>query len=240
MRKRSWKSIFFNLISKAYKQAGRVGPLESDMMPIALLGFLLNTAQASGGKRPVFYVAASQSRAEQCRDDLTAWAEVVGKTVSMHALPDGSTRRQSLLQSDSPRAEALHRLLVDPPDVFFGSVTSLTSPAPVPRLMRESELVLKVGDEVDLKELAERLVEMGYDDEIEVGMPGEFARRGGLIDIFSSSEPAPARIEFFGDTIDSIRLFRPDTQTSTGRVDSYRVILRSGSGGDGTVMNGTE
>jgi transcription-repair coupling factor (superfamily II helicase) len=201
------------------------------------------TEPASGsgsGKKSIFYVTASQSRAEQCRDDLAAWADVAGRKLSVHALPDGSTRRQSLLQSDSPRAEALHRLLLDPPDVFFGSVTSLTSPAPVPRLMRESELVLKVGDELDLKTLAERLVEMGYDDEVEVGISGEFARRGGLIDIFSSSESSPARVEFFGDTIESIRLFRPDTQLSTAKVDSYRVILRSGSGGDGTVVNGTE
>ncbi len=259
MKKRSWKSIFFGLISKTNGCSGRIGPLESDIMPIALLSLVSGGSKTSGakavsaskkqtekaavpqgGKRTFFYVAASQSRAEQCRDDLTAWAEVAGKSISVHALPDGSTRRQSLLQSDSPRAEALHRLLENPPDVFFGSVTSLTSPAPVPRLMRESELVLKVGDEVDLKDLAERLVEMGYDDEIEVGMPGEFARRGGLVDIFSSSETSPARIEFFGDTIDSIRLFRPDTQMSTGKADSYRVILRSGSGGDGTVVNGTE
>ena len=147
MKKRAWKSTFFNLMSKGYKAARRIGPVEPDMMPIALLGL----TAAKAGKRPFFYVTASQSRAEQCRDDLTAWAEVAGKKLSVHALPDGSTRRQSLLQADSPRAEALHRLLLEPPDVFFGSVTSLNSPAPVPRLMRESELVLKVGDEVDVK-----------------------------------------------------------------------------------------
>jgi len=274
MKKRTWKSTFFNLINKPSGASGRIGPVESDMMPIALLCLAANDTGSSAAKRssaartktenrakksaavenarkdascaqdgkrgPLFYVTASQSRAEQCRDDLTAWAEVAGKELTVHTLPDGSTRRQNLLQSDSPRAEALHRLLLEPPDVFFGSVTSLTSPAPVPRLMRESELELKVGAEIDLKALAERLVEMGYDDELEVGMRGEFARRGGLIDIFSSSEPMPARVEFFGDTVESIRLFRPDTQMSTGKVDSYRVILRSGSGCDGTVLNGKE
>ena len=142
----------------------------------------------SSSPRPVFYVASSLSRAEQCRDDLVAWAEAAGKDLAVHTLPDGSTRKQSLLQSDSPRAEALHRMLSNPPDVMFGSVTGLTSPAPPPRMMRESEIVLKTGAEVDLKSLADKLVAMGYDDEIEVGMPGEFARRGGLIDIFSSSE----------------------------------------------------
>ena len=262
MKKRTWKSLLFDLISKSFRSGDRIGPMEPDIMPMALLCLAMRdsgtkraaagakkkrkgvdgpgrSTEALNGRRPIFYVTASQSRAEQCRDDLTAWAEAAGKTLAVHILPDGSTRRQSLLQSDSPRAEALHRLLLEPPDVFFGSVTSLTSPAPLPRLMRESELELKVGAEMDLKSLAERLVEMGYDDEVEVGMPGEFARRGGLIDIFSSSEAMPARVEFFGDTIESIRLFRPDTQISTGKVDSYRVILRSGSGG-GTVLNGTE
>ena len=263
MKKRGLGSALFALISKSYKGGRRIGPIEPDIMPIALLRLAetmrsaskknsepgkktnrrakdavqsgnmpppADTSDDSPRNRPVFYVTASQSRAEQCRDDLTAWAEAAGKKLAVHTLPDGSTRRQSLLQSDSPRAEALHRLLLEPPDIFFGSVTSLTSPAPLPRLMRESELELKVGAEMDLKGLAERLIEMGYDDEVEVGMPGEFARRGGLIDIFSSSETMPARIEFFGDTIESIRLFRPDTQLSTGKVDSYRVILRSGSG----------
>ena len=161
MKKRSWKSTFFNLISKIDETSGRrsagfrrIGPIEPDMMPIALLGL----TGTKTGNRPFFYVTASQSRAEQCRDDLTSWADVAVKKLSVHALPDGSTRRQSLLQADSPRAEALHRLLLEPPDVFFGSVTSLTSPAPVPRLMRESELELKVGAEMDLAALAERLL----------------------------------------------------------------------------------
>ena len=92
MRKRGWKSIFFDLISKSYKQAGRIGPLESDMMPIALLSLVSDGSKTSvsaskkqtektgepDGKRTFFYVAASQSRAEQCRDDLTAWAELFG------------------------------------------------------------------------------------------------------------------------------------------------------------------
>ena len=194
MKKRAWKSTFSGLIPKMKPGCARFGPLDPDMMPIALFRLLSGDPAPSGrkkasvpaakakrrtemsavateapsaetpgtetgnGKHPVFYVTASQSRAEQCRDDLTAWAEVAGRRLAMHILPDGSTRRQSLLQSDSPRAEALHRLLLEPPDVFFGSVTSLTSPAPVPRLMRESELELKVGAEMDLKALAERLV----------------------------------------------------------------------------------
>jgi len=264
MIKRRWKSGFFNLISKRFGDDRRIGPVDSDMMPIALLALVSGggkylgsdtetpapeTSKSKAGSkrnktasrtRPVFYVASSLSRAEQCRDDLIAWAEAAEKDLALHTLPDGSTRKQSLLQSDSPRAEALHRMLSNPPDVMFGSVTGLTSPAPPPRMMRESEIVLKTGAEVDLKSLADRLVAMGYDDEIEVGMPGEFARRGGLIDIFSSSEERPARVEFFGDEIESIRLFQPETQLSTGKVDSYRVILRSGSGSDCAGADGGE
>ena len=74
--------------------------------------------------------------------------------------------------------------------------------------------------------LAERLVNMDYDDEPEVSIPGEFSRHGGIVDVFSPAENYPARIEYFGDSIDTIRLFSPETQRSFESVLSYRIILR--------------
>jgi transcription-repair coupling factor (superfamily II helicase) len=63
-------------------------------------------------------------------------------------------------------------------------------------------------------------------------VPGEFSRRGGILDVFSPSAKHPARIEFFGDEVESIRLFTPEDQRSIGQVDSYEIILRSGSGSE--------
>ncbi len=69
---------------------------------------------------------------------------------------------------------------------------------------------------------------LDYDDEYEVSVAGEFARRGGIVDIFSPAHDAPCRIEFFGDEIDSMRTFSPESQRSTGSVSEYRVIGRAG------------
>ncbi len=73
---------------------------------------------------------------------------------------------------------------------------------------------LKIGDKRDLIQTIEKLVGIGYDYNNIVVQPGQFARRGGLIDIWSPGEPSPIRFEFFGDEIDTIKSFDPTTQRS--------------------------
>ena len=89
-------------------------------------------------------------------------------------------------------------------------------------------MVLTPGLEISPSVLLEKLVSLDYDDEYEVTVSGEFAKRGGIIDLFSPAHDAPCRIEFFGDTVDTLRLFNPATQRSTGSTNEYRVIGRSG------------
>src|SRR5207247_4468127 len=65
------------------------------------------------------------------------------------------------------------------------------------------------------EELVEKLLASGYVREDPVGAIGEFSMRGGILDVWPPGHDAPARIEFFGDTVDSIREFDPGTQLST-------------------------
>ena len=65
--------------------------------------------------------------------------------------------------------------------------------------------------------LLEALDEGGYAREDPVTAPGQVARRGGILDVFPSDASEPVRIEFFGDTVESLRRFDPDTQRATGR-----------------------
>ena len=145
-------------------------------------------------------------------------------------LPDGVSGGKKLLESEIPRAGVLDRVLNDPPRILIVSAAAELSPAPDPERMRQSELVLRTGMTLPPEKLAEILTKMDYDDEQEVVQKGEFARRGGLMDVFSSAAPSPARIEFFGDEIESIRLFSEVTQLSTGEVGEYKLIMRSGAG----------
>lgn len=77
---------------------------------------------------------------------------------------------------------------------------------------------------VDRPELITRLLRLGYRQVSAVENPGEFAVRGGIVDLFSTAQAGPARIELLGDTIETLRLFDPETQKSTARVSEVRVL----------------
>ena len=75
-----------------------------------------------------------------------------------------------------------------------------------------------------LELIVDLLIASGYVREEPVGAVGEFSLRGGILDVFSPAHDAPHRIEFFGDTVDSIREFDADTQRSTGRVTESIIV----------------
>jgi hypothetical protein len=78
-------------------------------------------------------------------------------------------------------------------------------------------LEVRVGDELLPEILLEALDEGGYAREDPVTARGQMARRGGILDVFPSDADEPVRIEFFGDTVESLRRFDPDTQRAPGR-----------------------
>lgn len=85
-------------------------------------------------------------------------------------------------------------------------------------------LHVKVGDDLTIDFLMDMLFEYDFDRIDFVTAPGEFSIRGGIVDIFSYAADKPYRIEFFGDTVDSIRQFDPGDQLSVGKVDQAKII----------------
>ena len=90
--------------------------------------------------------------------------------------------------------------------------------------VRNSILVLKTGEEISMTGLKEKLLEHGFVKTDYVSVPGEFALRGGIIDVFSFSNNVPYRISLFGDEIESIRLFDTNTQLSSESVDRVEIF----------------
>ena len=88
--------------------------------------------------------------------------------------------------------------------------------------------VLEPGTRVGLDALLAELLERGYTPVLEVAGRGEFARRGGIVDVFPPSATLPVRIEFFGDEIDSLRAFDPTDQRSVGAV--RELVAAAGDG----------
>ncbi len=126
--------------------------------------------------------------------------------------------RLQVLQQLLHRNESPERpLLVT---AFIGGAMQLV---PTPEKLRDSTRRISVGDEVDPDEIRRWLAEAGFAATTAVALPGEFATRGGLLDIYSADQPQPIRIEWFGDEIESIRKFDPGSQRSIESLDHVEI-----------------
>ena len=93
-----------------------------------------------------------------------------------------------------------------------------------PAALGQASHSLQVGTKIPLGDLFSRWVDLGYQREEGVEVPGTFGNRGGVVDIYPPSSSLPARIEFLGDQIESIRLFDPVTQRSVSVVDRVTIV----------------
>jgi len=94
--------------------------------------------------------------------------------------------------------------------------------------IKKSKLKINIGDNLDIEKLVSKLIKLGYKRQEIVGERGEFAVRGGIVDIFHYE---PVRIEFFGDKVESIRIFDAQTQLSVNKIESFDLlpIVESGN-----------
>jgi transcription-repair coupling factor (superfamily II helicase) len=131
------------------------------------------------------------------------------------------------------RALTLWQLAHHKQDFLLLTARALARRTVAPDEIARAGALLKCGDNQSPEDLVERLVAAGYVREDPVGAVGEFSMRGGIIDVWSPGQERPVRIEFFGDEVDSIRCFDPETQLSTRQrrvvelVPMREVLLRS-------------
>ncbi len=124
------------------------------------------------------------------------------------------------------RIATLARLLEKPsgPRVVLCTVNALVQLVPPRHVFHGASLTLAVNGTIRQEELARFLEANGYGRAATVMEPGEYAMRGGIVDLFPSGLAEPVRLDFFGDTIESIRSFDPASQRSAAKV--ARVVLR--------------
>ena len=136
----------------------------------------------------------------------------------------------------SARARALHGLASGAVRVVVASATALLPRmSPVDRI-RSSAIELRTGQDVEPMLLTELLVDAGYSREDPVDEHGEFCVRGGVVDFFPAGDTHPYRLEFVGDTIESIRRYDPASQRSVETVDLCTVFpLREAFPGAGAT-----
>jgi transcription-repair coupling factor (superfamily II helicase) len=131
---------------------------------------------------------------------------------------------QPHLKVASARAGVLHALATNAARVVVASAAALLPRLPEPASILLSSCEIKPGIDIDPHELANTLVLGGYEPADPVDAHGEFTRRGGILDVFPAGEELPVRIEFVGDTVESIRRFDPGTQRSVETLDRFGIV----------------
>jgi transcription-repair coupling factor (superfamily II helicase) len=124
----------------------------------------------------------------------------------------------------SARARALHGLANGNARVVISSAPALLPRVSTPSRLRSVSIDLRPGQDIAPTDLAELLVDAGFGREDPADQHGEFAVRGGILDVFPAGETHPVRVEFVGDTIESLRTYDPATQRSIAAVDRVTVV----------------
>ena len=198
---------------------------------------LTNTARslylpliARAAKQPVIVVVADNKAAEALELTLRAGCELTGaidpsRVVRLPAhdvLPFENLSPHPDVQEQ--RAAALYKLAT-------GAVSVLIAPveAAALRLFNRDyyaslAVTVRRTEELDVEVLTGHLASVGYTQMDLVEMPGQFTRRGGILDVYSPEADRPVRIEFFGDEIDTIRKFDPETQRSQSGLDETQLL----------------
>jgi transcription-repair coupling factor (superfamily II helicase) len=124
----------------------------------------------------------------------------------------------------SARARALHALAADQARLVIASAAALLPKLSAPSRLARTAITLAPGQEISPIDLADLLFAAGYTRQDPVDESGEFCVRGGVVDFYPAGAAEPIRLEFVGDTIESIRTYDPSTQRSTGTLDQIGVI----------------
>ena len=154
-------------------------------------------------ERDVYFLPCSHRRRQKTDEALT-----VQRTEVLTALLGNKAKGE--------RREASPIILTTP--------KALAEAVPNPQVLEKNKISLAVGEEIAISMLTEMLLNLDFKRVDFVYEPGQFAVRGGIVDVYSFAHDTPVRIDFFGDEVDSIREFELETQLSKNKVDSVDIV----------------
>jgi len=162
--------------------------------------------------RTLLYLCAGEKEAEEASRELTAYLgpDAVLPFPSIEATPYEPVPPH--LPSVHDRMRALHRLLSGSPAVVVAPIAAAAEKTLPPEAFADAVDAISPGDTLDIDAFTTRLVTLGYARLPAVADPGDFAVRGGIVDVYSPAHPLPARLPLDGDVVESVRWFHPATQ----------------------------
>ena len=185
---------------------------------------------ARAARQPVITIVADNKAAEALESLVKAGCELTGAVDSARVvrlpahdvLPFENLSPHPEVQER--RASALCKLAAGAVDILIAPVESAALRLFDREYYAGLAVTLKRGEEIDLETLTAHLASVGYARMDLVEMPGQFTRRGGILDVYSPEADRPVRIEFFGDEIETIRKFDPESQRSQSGLDAIELL----------------
>jgi transcription-repair coupling factor (superfamily II helicase) len=185
---------------------------------------------ARAARQPVIVVVADNKAAEALEPMLKAGCELTG-AVDPSAVVRFPAHDVLPFENLSPHPDVQEQRAAALWKLATGAVSILIAPVEAAALKLFDRdyyagltVTLKRGEEVDVEVLSAHLASVGYTQMDLVEMPGQFTRRGGILDVYSPESDRPVRIEFFGDEIETIRKFDPETQRSQSGLDEAQLL----------------
>ncbi|HEY4206709.1 MAG TPA: CarD family transcriptional regulator, partial [Puia sp.] len=170
--------------------------------------YLHNTLENLTGALDLFYFPSSFKNKKNYR--LLNSSHIMLRTEML-------TRLSAAMRNPHAATGSHKKLIVTYPEALFEKVVR-------PDALSGNIISIKAGDTLDLNGMMEQFVEKGFERTDFVYEPGQFALRGGILDIYSFGNEKPYRVELFGNDVDSIRIFDPETQLSERKLLQVNII----------------
>lgn len=221
IRRKIYESEPFQRLARAANSLDSTEPLQLSRVNGSLLAFV--AAQLFEQRQSqVVILVSEEEKAEQLRDDC---ALLVGEG-NVQLAVYGGDHHAEMLDMSTPIAfvETLRALNEGGACIVVASAEGVASRVPPPRAFQERSLQLHAGEKYPFENFLSRLTDLGFDRKDFVEGYGDFAIRGGIVDVFPFIGDNPVRIEFWGDAVESIREFDVLSQRSIRQLQSAHIV----------------
>ncbi|MBV9999621.1 MAG: transcription-repair coupling factor [Verrucomicrobia bacterium] len=206
------------------------GPVTLEHVCSAAQGFVVACAAHERPLRAVWVVCPDPRRQEEIFNALLNWQinPLFLPELEIPAVPDAVPDPEILAE----RLELLQKVAEGKRFVVVLTLQTLGDQVPAPQELTRQTRIYQRGQVINRDAFVAELIEAGYEQVPQVNGRGQFAVRGGILDVFSAQHATPVRIELFGDEIDSIRAFDLDEQTSIQVLERCEILTGNPDGAE--------
>ncbi len=208
----------FSVVRERLQENGKVKVQMRDSALPCVIDALFHTLEST-----TLVVTPHAESAYTTFKELTEWLGTTKNVLHFVELSQAESYHLDDIYLSAQRLSVLWELYSNKQVIVVASIKSVTQATMQASVFENSLIQCDVNTEVSVSVILSKLVKIGYKPTISVEEHGQFSKRGGILDVFSSNSKYPVRIEFFGDQVDEIRLFDPTTQRSIEKIQSITI-----------------